>query len=134
MNAAETPSQGPGTRDSQGRWTHDRQGNPIDRNAPSAGQPTRRNKPDGSTEYWCGTCDRWGNHDDDHHEQFLERRRVNRNRRGGGNGGNDTSSTAAAVPTTTDRPGSMHRATMAQPILSLLSGRINQAYDSDSSF
>ena len=137
-------------KDAQGRYIYDRQGNVIDRKAPQDGQPTRRNRPDGTLEYWCGPCERWGNHDGEHHDEFVERRnrnreRYNRNRGGngsnsgnsndgaGGNGQNQSSSGSSNANQA--NPPSMHRATVAQPIISLLSGRFsNLAYDSDDSF
>ena len=126
-HVAGTPPTGtPGQRDAQGRYTHDRQGNPIDRNAPADGQPTSRRKSDGTTEYWCSQSDRWGNHDDNHHEAFKARQQRNRNRRNNNNNDNGGGGN--------EQPPSMHRATFAQPILSLLSGRFNTAYDTDGSF
>ena len=126
-------------RDAQGRWTHDKKGNPIDRNAPRQGQPTSRSKPDGSTEYWCGECDRWGNHDNEHHSGFIERRNRFRNRQGNGNGNNNNNNNntnGSSQGNPGGQPPSMHRATVARPFISLLTGRTTGDFDyqSDGSF
>ena len=122
-----------GQRDSKGRFTHDRKGNPIDRNPPAQGAPTRRNKSDGSSEYWCGQCDRWGNHDDAHHEEFKARQAEFRNRRNNTPDGGDGEAKATESPSNTT-PGSMHRANTVRPFISLLGGRVDTAYDTDTSF
>lgn len=41
---------------------YDRRGNLIDRTPPSTGTSTTRTRGDGTEEFWCGTCNRWGNH------------------------------------------------------------------------
>ena len=131
-----------GLKDAQGRWINDRQGNPIDYTPPRPGQPNRRQKADGSNEWYCSECGRWGNHGDERHAAFLERRRQSSNNRGNGSTNANANSNSNANGNANanaggsgSAPPSMHRATFAQPILSLLSGRVNNiAYDSDNSF
>jgi hypothetical protein len=134
-----------GLKDAQGRWVNDRQGNPIDYTPPRQGQPNRRQKADGSTEWYCSECGRWGNHGDERHGAFLERRRQSSNNRGNGGNGSTNANTNgnsnangnanANAGGSGNTPPSMHRATFAQPILSLLSGRVRDfVYDSDNSF
>ena len=128
-----------GEKDAQGRWVYDRRGNKIDYNPPRQGQSDHRARADGSTEWWCKDCGRWGNHGSSRHEDFINNRNQQRNRQGngggnGGTGGSDANANANAGGTS-NAPPSMHRANVAQPILSILTGQgSNFAYDSDNSF
>ena len=122
------PTDNTNQKDAQGRWTHDRAGNPIDRVAPTNGQPKVRTTSTGGTERWCSQCDRWGNHGDEKHDDFVARRnnRRNRNRNNGGGSGNGNDANGNG---NSQVPPSMH-ATAAQ----ILAGRWNVGYESDGSF
>lgn len=102
----------------------DRRGRVIDRNPPKDGV-VKRKRDDGSTEYWCAKCNRWGAHDDAHHDKWWEdyKKRTGKSSSGSDKGDKEV-------------PPSMKRANFCQPILNMLTGSnlAADAYDSDQSF
>ena len=78
------------------RPTHDKSGKKIDYNPPKNNEPHTRTRDD-KTEYWCGTCGRWGSHLTDKHDEWRKNFRKNR-RKNNGNGNNDNNANAASTP------------------------------------
>ena len=101
----------------------DRRGRVIDRNPPKDGV-VKRKRSDGSMEYWCAKCNRWGAHDDAHHDKWWEDYKK-RTGKAGKQGESDGQT-----------PPSMKRANFCQPIMNMLTGSnlASDAYDSDQSF
>ena len=87
------------------RPTHDKSGKKIDYTPPKPGDPHSR-VVNGTTEYWCGTCARWGSHPSDKHSEW--RKNFNKNRRnpgnGNGNGNGNANANANANAATTPAP------------------------------
>ena len=76
--------------------THDKSGRKIDYTPPGQGKPHKRTV-NGTEEFWCGKCGRWGNHLTDKHDTWrkdFKNRRNNKDKNGNGNG-NDTAAAAA---------------------------------------
>ena len=114
-----------------GKQEVDRKGRPIDRTPPKDGV-TRRKKEDGYNEYWCGKCNRWGNHDDDHHDKFLADQKAWREKR---NAKRAEKKAKDSETTTTTTAPSMHgSASYAQPSFCPIKNALLSGYDSDQSF
>ena len=109
---------GPPGGKGKGLPVKDRAGRVIDRTPPKDGK-TKRTNADGKTEFYCSKCPggRWGSHDDDHHDAWWEKYNKRRESKRG-NGGSDDATTATNRDTENPSP-SMHRATVARPLLSV---------------
>jgi hypothetical protein len=79
--------------------THDRKGQLIDRNPPKGSDPHTRSN-GSSTEHWCDTCPRWGNHLSVDHAEWKKKLKDRRKRStSSGNNHSGIVSTTGSNPT-----------------------------------
>ena len=71
------------------RPTHDKSGRKIDYKPPGPNASHERQREDGTKEFWCGKCGRWGSHLTDKHDEWRKNFRQNRNRNGNNNNNNN---------------------------------------------
>ena len=74
------------------RPTHDKSGKKIDCKAPKPNESHERTV-DGSKEFWCGQCGRWGSHPTNKHDEWRKNFRKSRNKKKNGDNG-DSANTA----------------------------------------
>jgi hypothetical protein len=80
--------------------THDRKGQLIDRTPPKGSEPHTRSNGT-STEHWCGTCLRWGNHLSADHAEWKQKLKDRRKRNSSGHNHSGIVSPDVSSSTTT---------------------------------